>query len=1217
MANENPFDAADDPNPFDTNTLSDARGSYAEELRSNPNLIGQLFSLTHREVGGQGIEAQQAFVETVFNRAAARGQSLEQAIGDRSYYPSISHVPASIPEQSVSDYSSILGDVANGSNISNGATGNASGNVGFAGGPQTFSAGGERFGIEGSDLGKSPAPFNPFDSDIVVSAKEIPGVSFATPAGPSRTPAPIPEVPLDVGLAAAPDEFPEASPTEIPPPDDSYMDLLAHKEGDKPLLTFTPEQIKLGFQIAAPNIARNFGMNPLTQNAYEGLNRSGARLLSGMTTPNNVIMLGTMAVAPELAGGQFIGRAASLGFSAATAKAVWDTLPFLGQDVGSSNWWANFGDLVFNAAMMGFGLHGTFRAGQPAGTPSGGGAPPVQYLGNLAAKNQLAALLAATSRVTDATVIPQTPVASVKPAGTRYKYRFLPKVPLIPAGKKLIQSPFQRWLGNRDAALQFSDFASMDLAKKIAKVVPRKDRRIAIYNWASAGGDEALLNTWTKQAPADIKKGYQDALSLNAHEKDIGKTIRDGFDQWLARAIDMGMLEEGVPNYLRRIVTKRPDIADDSFTGAFRTSSGLNPSFPAARQRFWETMVDAERNGVRYNKDIGTTTFSYARSFGHAAIDKAAIAQLFDSLTENGRPMLIVEGQGIRVGDPQNTALLVSPYGVRKFPGQAAEAKRLKQMHPNWSDEHANAIARDNIRKEYVSMDQLKVSIPALRNWTWIDTAPDGTQTLMRGNAMMHKSVANQLVKKFATDRIDWLDKFVKAQGQIKGAKLSMSLFHDVHERVNAAGHLVNSFGTRSLESLMTDPRIRYGMQNGLQMFGGRMDAALLGEGMAAQSWIEKTPGLGKWIGAYKNWLFEDMIPRYKGEMYLQAFERNKSRYPLLNDEQIAKLTARQANATFGEQNYRQMIGKLSGDPRFWQTLQGLFLAPDFGVSKLQHIGQAVTPYGGEQRMGIGTVAATLYTGARILNQILDNDPHMEKENMFAVVIGNRRYMLRSLPGDLEHLVTDTGSYAYHRMAPLIGPTVQAMFKHDYMGRPYALSDYSKDLMLSVVPIPVSGVAGGMVPWGRKSQYNAGDAVVQTLGASVSIYRDELEIRKLATEWKKQDPELVADIEARQGYANPPSIYADFRSALANDDLRSARFAYDELLARGGKMTENHIAQQMKKWSTAPWATGSPKLESQFLDSLTRRQHDRYDAATEERQKVYENYQKFMAEEVE
>lgn len=48
-------------------------------------------------------------------------------------------------------YADMLAKVRGGSNLSNYATGNASGTVGFAGGPQTYASGGERFGIEGPD----------------------------------------------------------------------------------------------------------------------------------------------------------------------------------------------------------------------------------------------------------------------------------------------------------------------------------------------------------------------------------------------------------------------------------------------------------------------------------------------------------------------------------------------------------------------------------------------------------------------------------------------------------------------------------------------------------------------------------------------------------------------------------------------------------------------------------------------------------------------------------------------------------------------------------------------------------------------------------------------------------------------------------------------------------------------------------------------------------
>jgi hypothetical protein len=132
--------------------LADFRAQHAAELE-DPRVLGEFFNLTRNEVGGQGPEARQAFMETVLNRAQARGQTLSQAINDRRYYPSVSYRPSSMSAEKVADYSGTLQDVIGGSNISNYATGNASGRVGFNGGPHTFSAGGERFGIEGPDRG--------------------------------------------------------------------------------------------------------------------------------------------------------------------------------------------------------------------------------------------------------------------------------------------------------------------------------------------------------------------------------------------------------------------------------------------------------------------------------------------------------------------------------------------------------------------------------------------------------------------------------------------------------------------------------------------------------------------------------------------------------------------------------------------------------------------------------------------------------------------------------------------------------------------------------------------------------------------------------------------------------------------------------------------------------------------------------------------------------
>ena len=134
--------------------LSDARRAFSAEL-ADPTVRNRLFAMTEAEVGGQGPAAQQAFMESTFNRASARGLTLDQTLGDRRYFPAETFAAADrvmgAPRLDAK-YGDLLAQVRGGSNLSNYATGNASGGVGFGGGPQTFAAGGERFGIEKPDM---------------------------------------------------------------------------------------------------------------------------------------------------------------------------------------------------------------------------------------------------------------------------------------------------------------------------------------------------------------------------------------------------------------------------------------------------------------------------------------------------------------------------------------------------------------------------------------------------------------------------------------------------------------------------------------------------------------------------------------------------------------------------------------------------------------------------------------------------------------------------------------------------------------------------------------------------------------------------------------------------------------------------------------------------------------------------------------------------------
>ena len=90
----------------------------------------------------------------MFNRSAARCQTVKRAADDVGYYPRVSIRGKPYSQRDEAMFGEALQHVREGSNISRLATGNSSGHVGFAGGPQTFASGtGERYGIEGPDVG--------------------------------------------------------------------------------------------------------------------------------------------------------------------------------------------------------------------------------------------------------------------------------------------------------------------------------------------------------------------------------------------------------------------------------------------------------------------------------------------------------------------------------------------------------------------------------------------------------------------------------------------------------------------------------------------------------------------------------------------------------------------------------------------------------------------------------------------------------------------------------------------------------------------------------------------------------------------------------------------------------------------------------------------------------------------------------------------------------
>ncbi len=148
-------DRQNDPR-FNRNAIIDRRQFLSELFDANGNPTRVMYEFCGRmqkEVGGQGPEAQMAFAESVFNRAAARNHTIDYEIrnhGRYSYWPQRQSQPGSSRNQAFIDI--ITKVCRNGTNLTCGATGNDGVGDGInTTAPTTYVSRGERYSIEHAD----------------------------------------------------------------------------------------------------------------------------------------------------------------------------------------------------------------------------------------------------------------------------------------------------------------------------------------------------------------------------------------------------------------------------------------------------------------------------------------------------------------------------------------------------------------------------------------------------------------------------------------------------------------------------------------------------------------------------------------------------------------------------------------------------------------------------------------------------------------------------------------------------------------------------------------------------------------------------------------------------------------------------------------------------------------------------------------------------------
>jgi hypothetical protein len=765
---------------------------------------------------------------------------------------------------------------------------------------------------------------------------------------------------------------------------------------------------------------------------------------------------------------------------------------------------------------------------------------------------------------------------------------------------------FKAALGDRQLALSESTLNLRDFVDKAMRGVPNALDREAISNYVDNGGDRQKLLTAIAETDPKYEAGYQRALNLPPELRNVAENIRNYFESRLQDAIDAGVLEDGVEDYIHRIYDKdspwKNGVISELRSGVFTGKPSL------AKQRIFQYDYEAEKAGYKVNKDFSQRVAAYDYSLNKAIADRKFVKDLMQWKMSDGRPAIDVGGRADKVGGVgTDAAFLIKPQYRPRL-----EAK------PGMTPEELENVRMNN-RGDYVAYDH-----PALRKWKWMTVDAEGSPIMVQGDVLVHpeamrdpKNPINQPIpavfgKSAVRNFKPWGVPIGKAallgSSTVKQTMLDLSGFHPVQITIHGLEHRANvpltrwsaNITGRSFKAIdLNDPVQRSLVSHGLNVVDhSGLEAFSEGVSGGGSSLFRKVPWLGDKLQTYQHWLFQDYIPRLKMEMATHALERNRGVYAKdlasgkLTEDQLLHITANQANAAFGELNY-EMMGR---NKTFQDGLRLAFLAPDFLEARGRFVGQALKGYGREQLTALTLGAATLYITARMMNKMISGEYHFEPEHAFDVMHNGRAYSIRTVQGDLLHLAFNPRSFAYTRLNPV---TTRTLFEigtgRDQFGRPRSALDQVKDFASTIVPISIRGAL-------KQPEQKWWEGFINSLGVTERRATASDSVYKLADDFKKkhgiQEPgEFIYDPEK--------DPYRGTKLALMFDTPQSA--AQEMKLAVDKGATDwKHIGAYFNEFGKKPF-TGSKAREKDFWNTLSPDQQKIYKDAVNERLKMRKN----------
>lgn len=582
---------------------------------------------------------------------------------------------------------------------------------------------------------------------------------------------------------------------------------------------------------------------------------------------------------------------------------------------------------------------------------------------------------------------------------------------------------FKDTLGDLMLSTAKADQATMKFSKSVLKVSP--ETREALVNYVQSNGDINLLRSraGTTKNPK-TKRGYENATKLNETEQILAQNIRQYFDSKLDQLQKEGLLEEGVENYFNQIWEKDPKFAENALA---EINSGMlqkNPDF--LKKKVHESYFAGEQTGkVALNKDIGFLISVYDNAFNKTLYSRKFVNDLKKSKSSDGKP-LAISAAALN----KSKTLTYNDYGIVDHPS-------FRQR--KW-------VAEKDGREIFKTENIMVYNKPE---------SALGISPLKHVRRMLYPS----RIQAYAVGRAG-----LRVSGEAKATLLSFSPFHQTHVSIHAWEHKTRTWKLPEID--FDNPLTAKLVKNGLQLGGSHANFATFYEGLSGGALVHKIPVAGKYMYDYSQWLFMEAIPKIKLEMAKNAYERNvevnnkRTRLRKLDDNQIAEMTAKQSNAAFGEQNYLWM-----GRSKTLQDITRLgLLAPDFLESRIKFVGQAFRPHGTEQRVALVRGALAMAVIAKTIEYSIGDAKDDEGKRtirwkpteLLSAKIGDKLYGIRSVQGDLVHLLSNPRNFVYYRLNPT---TTKAMAEwatgRNKYGQPRTTKEQIKDFFKEIQPIPV------------------------------------------------------------------------------------------------------------------------------------------------------------------